>query len=286
MVSSLPRCWQNAPMRSRLPPYRAWSASALLLTAAMCLPLASALGVGCSDEPSGNLAAGTQGGGADGTGASGSGGSGGCTGAGDCPMWKNECGVRNCKSGVCGADFEPASTPTNVQQDGDCLEVVCDGMGEVMQVPDDGDQPNDDNQCTANVCMDGVPTFPPLPEGTECNNDSTCNAVGLCIECLVAADCPGRDDECETRTCNADICGVAFTAAGTPVAMQTAGDCVQDVCDGNGDIVSEDADNDIQNDMNACTDDTCDNGTPVHTPKPMGTPCGASGMCNAQGQCI
>ena len=39
--------------------------------------------------------------------------------------------------------------------------------------------------------------------------------------CSAPSDCPGVDDECKARTCSAGACGFAFTANGTPVAMQT-----------------------------------------------------------------
>ena len=42
-------------------------------------------------------------------------------------------------------------------------------------------------------------------------------------ECTVPADC-GADTECQVRTCVANACGLSFTAAGTPVSAQSAGD--------------------------------------------------------------
>jgi len=192
--------------------------------------------------------------------------------------------VRDCK-GVCSVVFSPADTRVQAQTPGDCQELICDGAGEIVQVADDGDQPNDDNDCTNNACMDGVPVFPPLPEGTECNGQSTCNAVGICIECALPEECDGEDDFCKARTCIADQCGFDFTPAGTPIPMQVAGDCRQDVCDGTGNVVNQNADTDVSNDMNVCTADTCNNGTPVHTPTP-GVSCGTGKMCDDQGNCV
>ena len=62
--------------------------------------------------------------------------------------------------------------------------------------------------------------------------------------CLGPSDCPGSDDECQARTCSAGACGVAFTAADTPVAAQTANNCLKAVCDGNGNVgsLADDAD--------------------------------------------
>src|SRR6185503_11528005 len=103
--------------------------------------------------------------------------------------------------------------------------------------------------------------------GTVCSEGSgvQCDGAGKCVECLAASDCPGQDTECQQRTCTMGACGVSFTALGTPVATQMAGDCKKVVCDGNGGTTTQNDDMDVPNDNNACTDDVCSNGAPSHT---------------------
>lgn len=122
-------------------------------------------------------------------------------------------------------------------------------------------------------------------------------------ECVVAGDCPGVDNECRSRSCTAGVCGVAFVAAGTPLAVQVVGDCATATCDGAGEIASEYDAADLIDDGNDCTNDTCTPQGPSYAPKPMGDsclstcgcpPCGGDplqnpdcvfGLCNA-GACV
>jgi hypothetical protein len=85
------------------------------------------------------------------------------------------------------------------------------------------------NACTDDVCTAGVPSNPPRAQGTTCGGALVCNATGTCVGCNAASDCPGTDSECKARTCTAGLCGVAFTAANTPVAAQIASNCLEAV---------------------------------------------------------
>jgi hypothetical protein len=105
-----------------------------------------------------------------------------------------------------------------------------------------------------------------------------CDGDGNCVACLVPADCPGVDTECSQRTCESNQCGVDHTQAGTPLASQTIGDCHVLQCDGAGGTESVVDDGDAD-DGNACTTDSCLQGTPTHTPLPDTTPC-SGGECN------
>ena len=40
-----------------------------------------------------------------------------------------------------------------------------------------------------------------MPANSNCGGANHCNATGQCIGCTVAADCPGTDTACRTRTC-------------------------------------------------------------------------------------
>ena len=59
----------------------------------------------------------------------------------------------------------------------------------------------------------------------DCSQNACLN--GSCVECLMAAVCPGQDNECQTRTCSAGKCGFNYVAQGTRTAMQKAGDVLE-----------------------------------------------------------
>ncbi len=111
---------------------------------------------------------------------------------------------------------------------------------------------------------------------------------GGMAQCSVGADCPGMDNECGTRTCESGVCGMDYTAAGTPVMMQAADDCKVNVCDGMGAVISQNDDADVMDDGNACTDDACSMGTPSNMPSAVGTPCsaGQGTLCDGMGVCV
>ncbi|MCK6593226.1 MAG: hypothetical protein L6Q76_37190, partial [Polyangiaceae bacterium] len=81
-------------------------------------------------------------------------------------------------------------------------------------------------------------------------------------ECAAPEDCPGTDTDCQTRTCVESKCGFEYAPSGTATSDQTPGDCLTSVCDGMGATTSENADADILDDQNPCTEDTCDAGQP------------------------
>lgn len=103
--------------------------------------------------------------------------------------------------------------------------------------------------------------------------------------CSVASDCPTPADECLAPACVGGVCDTEAVAAGTIVSSQTAGDCLLVVCDGAGSTTTEDAD-DPEDDGDACTADTCEQGVNVHTLEPAGTACGVDLVCDATGACV
>jgi hypothetical protein len=211
-----------------------------------------------------------------------------CTTASDCPGSDTDCAQRTCVNGACGVAFTPAMTATSAQTPGDCKKNVCDGDGNVVSTNDDTDVPVDGNACTGDVCTAGVPSNPTLAAGTACaqGGGSVCDGNGNCVGCVDASTCPGVDDECQTRTCTNGTCGFSYTASGTAVSSQTPGDCKKNVCDGAGNVVSQDDDGDVPDDSNPCTNDLCNAGVPSHTPVASGTSCGASLVCNGAGTCV
>lgn len=124
-------------------------------------------------------------------------------------------------------------------------------------------------------------------------------------ECLAPSDCPGADNECQTRTCTAGVCGIDFAPNGTPIAAQTAGDCFTVACDGAGSTFDDYEPSDLVPDGNECTADACTMQGPTFTIT-LGAycasvctdpPCGLTdpladdtvmdwGVCNAAGTCL
>ncbi len=154
-----------------------------------------------------------------------------CNHSTQCPGSDTECAYRTCAANICGTGFAPQGTLSASQVPGDCQDKVCDGAGSLVSVPDNADLPFDGNQCTSDVCSNGTPAFVPSPPGTACtqNGGVVCNGFGDCVQCNMAADCPGTDTECRQRTCLANVCGYNNVAQGA--------NCTGGSCDGNGNCV-------------------------------------------------
>ncbi|WP_438015364.1 hypothetical protein WMF18_31440 [Sorangium sp. So ce315] len=154
----------------------------------------------------GGAAGGGAGGG--GTGGGGAGGGGGerCTDDADCAEPASECVVAVCVDGACATRPVAEGTPAEMQMDGDCAERVCNGAGAVVEIDDDDDLPNDRSECTIDACRDGSPVNEPVAVGTECSlaDGGLCNAAGVCVQCLVHADCP--TEVCIEHTCREPSC--------------------------------------------------------------------------------
>ncbi|MBX5481230.1 MAG: lamin tail domain-containing protein [Myxococcaceae bacterium] len=215
-----------------------------------------------------------------------------CTEASQCPGSDTECAVRVCENNTCGVSNVPAGTPVAAQTEGDCQVQQCDGNGQIVGVNDDSDVPADDgNECTDEVCMDGVASHPPKAVNTACTQDggAYCDGAGACVACNTADQCPGTDTECQTRTCTAGVCGFSYAAEGTPVSTQTPGDCQVAQCDGAGAVVSVADNSDLPvDDGIECTDEVCTAGVPSHPAKPVDTACSQNGgsFCDGAGACV
>jgi hypothetical protein len=203
---------------------------------------------------------------------------------GDCPPCANgqtcaggpDCQSGHCVGGTCrqcGAAGDCSAITAAA-----CHKVVCES-GTCGQAVDDSNLPAS-GQCTTGTCTGGTPSQPPAGPGTPCPG-GTCDGSGTCVpaECAIAADCPGTDTECATRTCVSGTCGWNYTPDDTAVSSQTAGDCQKNVCDGAGNIVSRDDPSDLPAPEGECDNATCSGGTPSHAPKPNMTSC-SIGACN------
>lgn len=198
----------------------------------------------------------------------------------------NDCTYDFCGAGSCVNDAMDDVPAPNGQIDGDCRVLLCID-GEAMDVAQDSDLPDDGNVCTDDLCEGGEPMHPFFPAGSPCNGDGVCDGMGSCTECISPDDCDmlPADDECQLRTCEMETCGQTFSDLGTPLTLQTVGDCHLDVCDGAGGVSTDVDDTDIPDDGLECTTDACTGGVESHTPVAPGTPC-AAGVCNDSGACV
>ena len=107
---------------------------------------------------------------------------------------------------------------------GDCKRRQCATDGTVTTVNDDTDVPDDRNPCTNDICTTGAPSHTMMPANSNCGGANHCNATGQCVGCTVAADCPGTDTACRTRTCTAGgVCGFSSPPSGTKLVDPTRG---------------------------------------------------------------
>ncbi len=127
------------------------------------------------------------------------------------------------------------------------------------------------------------------------STSSTGGACGGGTTCTVGdpQSCPAPATECSTRTCDTGCCGTSNVQGGTATMNgQTAGDCMQQVCDGNGGVMMQNDDNDVPDDSNPCTADSCNNGAAVHAPMAGTCMIGSTpGVCGdpagaAKGTCV
>ncbi|HEX4460887.1 MAG TPA: hypothetical protein VIA18_23065 [Polyangia bacterium] len=103
-----------------------------------------------------------------------------------------------------------------------------------------------------------------------------------------ACDCPAPVSGCQTAMCDSTgTCVTSQVLGGTllPSRFQTPGDCVQLVCDDNGNSVAQTDPSDTPAVTSDCETATCVGATPTTSNKAPGTPCGSNGVCNDNGQC-
>jgi len=127
-----------------------------------------------------------------------------CMEAADCTQQgtANVCGAPACEAGKCVRKaLLPAGTAVPSQVYGDCLEVQCNDSAEPAPVFKNDDVYNDGNQCTDDVCMDGVLMHNLQMQGYLCGGD-ICNDMGQCVECIEGVQ--GCNDV--SQTCMQGVC--------------------------------------------------------------------------------
>ncbi|MDC0747408.1 DUF4215 domain-containing protein [Polyangium mundeleinium] len=100
--------------------------------------------------------------------------------------------------------------------------------------------------------------------------------------CVTVADCVVPAPECRAAACIDERCVYDDEPAGTPLATQTVGDCLEAQCDGGGRIRLLPVEADFADDGNPCTFDHCVGSTPTHERLSFapcyGGPAGARGI--------
>ncbi len=207
----------------------------------------------------------------------------------------NDCTNDICNLATNECEYEAidnVDAPT--QNDGDCLVVLCT-LGVEMQLYDDQDPLDDGLDCTADSCNQGQAVNTPAPLGTGCTGvdplASVCDSAGGCVQCNADAECLDfaagwSDTDCQTPRCVAGQCELQCEPLGVVAADQSPqADCRTVVCDGGCGYQNNVDDTDVQDDNNDCTQDLCDLGVVSHPPEPVSTLCGASGVCDGNGNC-
>lgn len=90
-----------------------------------------------------------------------------CMSLNDCAVDLNECRkVLACEEGKCVFENAPDGWLLGEQTTGDCMAVVCDGMGKTRLIAAEIDVPDDGNECTVDTCDGMKPrqeTLPSIP---------------------------------------------------------------------------------------------------------------------------
>lgn len=102
--------------------------------------------------------------------------------------------------------------------------------------------------------------------------------------CNDAAECDD-DNPCSVDACEAGTC--VNDPLDGPAAEQKLGDCKTALCQ-MGQVTSEDDDDDLPDDGNACSKGVCTAGSPTHTPLAVEAPCSQNGgqFCDGNGSCV
>ncbi len=204
-----------------------------------------------------------------------------------------ECTIGTCSAGTIGFQNKPMGVVVTKEPIGDCQRIECDGAGKPTSAHDDTDLPVDLDVCYTPTCSSGMPGQLPKPQGTVVNDPlkgdcqkSVCDGAGNESSIADNSDKPNDANVCTNDTCMAGVPTYVPIAAGTLVDNGTPGDCTSAQCDGMGNMVMAPNNSDAPTDDAVCTIDTCNAGTPVHTPKPTGTSCGSNNaVCHPDGRC-
>lgn len=184
-----------------------------------------------------------------------------------------DCASGHCAGGVC---VECSNTGHCTGTTASACHAVACVSGACTQVVDDTNVPSDGNDCTDDVCTDGVPSHPPKNAETVCAA-GVCDGKGSCVGCTTASDC-GTDTACVSYTCTEGQCGTMQAGAGSPAGSATCSGSTLSapVCDANGDV---------QQSQTSCAPYVCQDATSCHTSCSSPADCDAGHTC-VSGTCV
>ncbi|HZF50149.1 MAG TPA: DUF4215 domain-containing protein [Polyangiaceae bacterium] len=136
-----------------------------------------------------------------------------CSAVADCVVKVPACRAAvACEGGECV--FEDAIEGTLVpdQEAGDCLEVVCDGLGGAVIVPVEADVEDDGDPCTEDVCVGVTPVHTPRGQFACYTGPFGTEGVGACEAGVQKCDAQGKP----TGGCVAEVVP-AEEVCGTPL---------------------------------------------------------------------
>ena len=130
------------------------------------------------------------------------------------------CRTYSCESSACKITYAPKGTLVGSTAAGDCQRLVCDGLGDLILEPDEGDPPAEDgNECTLEACDGDEPILhAPAPDDTPCGPAPTCSPAG---------------DELQTTPqalCASGVCAAQPPISCGPYACNDAGTACRDAC--------------------------------------------------------
>ena len=150
-----------------------------------------------------------------------------------------------CTDGVCDGMAMCVACLT----DSDCTEMTprCDTTSNIcvgcLAESDCGDE----NDCTGDVCTDGVCSNPSLEAGTMCA-EGVCDGMAMCVECTDETHCEDEND------CTADLC-TDGACSNPPLEAGTA--CLGGVCNDRAVCVECLTDADCANGWLCSEENTC-----------------------------
>ncbi|MBW2701293.1 MAG: hypothetical protein JRF33_10775, partial [Deltaproteobacteria bacterium] len=228
--------------------------------------------------------------------------------AGTCQAGSRDCSDTDvCTQDICDDDLnqclhppvtEPPDTegPVDDPSCSDGLDNDCDGNTDADDTEcmscNNPAQCNDDNDCTADDCVDGACVNTAVGDGTGCDDGFFCTDGDTCTGGMCsgpAMDCSASNDDCNVGVCNED----SDACEGAPVPEFTVCEdglfcTVDDACDAAGACVA--------GATSPCVgecDASCDEGNRVCVLAAEGTPCTDNGLfcdgaetCDLTGACL
>jgi hypothetical protein len=148
-----------------------------------------------------------------------------CKADAECPGLITLCGEPACIDGFCSHRGLQPNGNSSSQLYGDCHFAKCLNAT-LVNGESDTDVYDDGNECTDDVCKNGMPSNTPKP-GSQCGVNGVCNDKGACVECTGndVSKCPGAQKACINGYCSALTC-----QDGMKDFNETDEDCGGDEC--------------------------------------------------------